>query len=52
MLLSESSVEDLSSKLEQDVTVERFRPNIVVSGCEAFEEVRRRVLLFPLRCSY
>ena len=39
MLLSESSVKDLSSKLEKDVTVERFRPNIVVSDCEAFDEV-------------
>ncbi|CAJ1074586.1 mitochondrial amidoxime-reducing component 1 [Xyrichtys novacula] len=38
MLLSESSVKDLSSKLEKGVTVERFRPNIVVSDCEAFEE--------------
>ncbi|XP_035530619.1 mitochondrial amidoxime-reducing component 1 isoform X1 [Morone saxatilis] len=38
MLLSESSVKDLSSKLENDVTVERFRPNIVISDCEAFEE--------------
>ncbi|XP_070698174.1 mitochondrial amidoxime-reducing component 1 [Pempheris klunzingeri] len=38
MLLSESSVKDLSSKLEKDVTVERFRPNIVISDCEAFEE--------------
>ncbi|KAM8916163.1 mitochondrial amidoxime-reducing component 1 isoform 2-T5 [Spinachia spinachia] len=38
MLLSESSVKDLSSKLEQDVTVERFRPNIVISDCEAFDE--------------
>lgn len=38
MLLSEASVKNLSSKLENDVTVERFRPNIVVSDCEAFEE--------------
>ncbi|XP_054469896.1 mitochondrial amidoxime-reducing component 1 [Anoplopoma fimbria] len=38
MLLSESSVKDLSSKLENDVTAERFRPNIVISDCEAFEE--------------
>ncbi|KAM6917314.1 mitochondrial amidoxime-reducing component 1 [Lycodopsis pacificus] len=38
MLLSESSVKDLSSRLQQDVTVERFRPNIVVSGCESFDE--------------
>ncbi|XP_069567822.1 mitochondrial amidoxime-reducing component 1 [Brachyistius frenatus] len=38
MLLSDASVQDLSSKLEKDVTVERFRPNIVISDCEAFEE--------------
>ncbi|XP_060918997.1 mitochondrial amidoxime-reducing component 1 [Labrus mixtus] len=38
MLLSESSVNDLSSKLEKDVTVERFRPSIVVSDCEAYSE--------------
>ncbi|XP_060939137.1 mitochondrial amidoxime-reducing component 1-like [Limanda limanda] len=38
MLLSEASVKDLSSRLEKDVTVDRFRPNIVISGCEAFEE--------------
>lgn len=44
MLLSDSSVKDLSSKLEKGVTVERFRPNIVVSDCEAFEEVGSLVL--------
>ncbi|KAG7261729.1 hypothetical protein CRUP_023716 [Coryphaenoides rupestris] len=38
MLLSAASVGDLNSKLDQDVTVERFRPNIVVSDCNAFEE--------------
>ncbi|XP_026149078.1 mitochondrial amidoxime-reducing component 1 [Mastacembelus armatus] len=38
MLLSEASVKDLSSRLEKDVTVERFRPNIVISDCEAFDE--------------
>uniref|UniRef100_A0A3P8Z8V1 MOSC domain-containing protein n=1 Tax=Esox lucius TaxID=8010 RepID=A0A3P8Z8V1_ESOLU len=38
MLLSEASVKDLSSRLENDVTVARFRPNIVVSGCDAFDE--------------
>lgn len=38
MLLSDASVKDLSSKLEKDVTVERFRPNIVISDCEAFDE--------------
>ncbi|KAM9708813.1 mitochondrial amidoxime-reducing component 1 [Menidia menidia] len=38
MLLSEASVKDLSGKLEKAVTVERFRPNIVISDCEAFDE--------------
>ncbi|XP_026196133.1 mitochondrial amidoxime-reducing component 1 [Anabas testudineus] len=38
MLLSEASVKDLSSKLEKGVTVERFRPNIVISDCEPFAE--------------
>lgn len=40
MLLSEASVQDLSSKLDNGVKVNRFRPNIVVSDCEAFAEVR------------
>lgn len=39
MLLSEASVKDLSSKLEKGVTVERFRPNIVISDCKPFDEV-------------
>nr|XP_057933540.1 mitochondrial amidoxime-reducing component 1 [Doryrhamphus excisus] len=38
MLLSESSIKDLSQKLDKDVTVERFRPNIVIGDCEAFAE--------------
>lgn len=38
MLLSDASVKDLSSRLEKEVTAERFRPNIIVSDCEAFDE--------------
>ncbi|XP_056152187.1 mitochondrial amidoxime-reducing component 1 [Lampris incognitus] len=38
MLLSEASVGHLGGKLGKDLTVERFRPNIVVSDCEAFAE--------------
>ncbi|XP_034419598.1 mitochondrial amidoxime-reducing component 1 [Cyclopterus lumpus] len=38
MLLSEASVKDLNKKLEEDVTIERFRPNIVISDCGAFDE--------------
>lgn len=43
MLLSEASVNDLSNRLDKDVTVSRFRPNIVVSDCEAFSEVWQTV---------
>lgn len=45
MLLSEASVGDLNSKLETDVTVARFRPNIVISDCNAFEEDSWKELL-------
>ncbi|KAJ0062832.1 hypothetical protein NL108_008121, partial [Boleophthalmus pectinirostris] len=38
MILSEASVKDLSSKLEKPVTVERFRPNVIISDCEPFDE--------------
>ncbi|XP_061700901.1 mitochondrial amidoxime-reducing component 1 [Syngnathoides biaculeatus] len=38
MLLSEASVKDLSGKLDEDLTVERFRPNVVIGDCEAYAE--------------
>ncbi|XP_068088980.1 mitochondrial amidoxime reducing component 2-like [Hyperolius riggenbachi] len=38
LLLSEASVVDLNSKLEKKVSARNFRPNIVVSGCSAFDE--------------
>ncbi|KAJ8392969.1 hypothetical protein AAFF_G00068730 [Aldrovandia affinis] len=38
MLLSEASVTELNTRLDRDVTVSQFRPNIVVSDCEAFQE--------------
>lgn len=41
-LISEASLVDLNTRLKKKVKMEYFRPNIVVSGCEAFEEVRRR----------
>lgn len=39
LLLSQASVDDLNTRLEKDVTAERFRPNIVIGDCQAFEEV-------------
>ncbi|TSQ46681.1 Mitochondrial amidoxime-reducing component 1 [Bagarius yarrelli] len=38
MLLSEASVNDLSNKLDTGVSVSRFRPSIIASGCEPFSE--------------
>ena len=37
-LVSEESVNDLNTQLEKPVTVHRFRPNIVIKGCTAYEE--------------
>lgn len=38
LLLSEASLADLNDRLDEPVTMQRFRPNIVVSGCDAFAE--------------
>lgn len=38
LLISQESLDDLNSRLNQPITMERFRPNIVVSGCDAFAE--------------
>ena len=38
LLISEASLADLNSRLEQPVGMNRFRPNIVVDGCDPFAE--------------
>lgn len=38
LVASEASLADLNSHLETPVTMKHFRPNIVLRGCEAFEE--------------
>lgn len=38
LLFSEASLADLNSRLPEPVPEDRFRPNLVVSGAEAFEE--------------
>ena len=38
LLISEASLESFNCHLDTPVKMERFRPNIVVSGCEAFAE--------------
>ena len=38
LVTSEASLSDLNARLESPVTMQRFRPNIVVTGTEAFFE--------------
>lgn len=38
LILSESSLHDLNSRLDSDLPMNRFRPNLVVKDCEAFAE--------------
>ncbi|XP_036309364.1 mitochondrial amidoxime reducing component 2 isoform X5 [Pipistrellus kuhlii] len=37
-IISEASLADLNTRLEKKVKMDQFRPNIVVTGCGAFEE--------------
>lgn len=38
LLISQASLDDLNARLDQPVPMNRFRPNIVVTGSEAFAE--------------
>jgi len=38
LLISEESLQDLNTHLETPVPMNRFRPNLVVSGCEPYAE--------------
>ncbi len=38
LLISEASLEDLNGRLESPVPMNRFRPNLVVRGCEPYAE--------------
>ena len=38
LLISQASLNDLNQRLLQPITMNRFRPNIVVDGCEPFAE--------------
>ena len=38
LLISQASLDDLNQRLAQPITMNRFRPNIVVDGCEPFAE--------------
>jgi len=38
LILSEASMDDLNTQLESPISLDRFRPNIVIRGCAAYEE--------------
>ncbi len=38
LLISQSSLDDLNTRLPQPLPMQRFRPNLVVSGCQAYAE--------------
>ncbi|WKZ39651.1 MAG: MOSC domain-containing protein [Anaerolineales bacterium] len=38
LIISEESLQDLNSRLDSPVPMNRFRPNLVVKGCEPFAE--------------
>jgi uncharacterized protein len=42
LLISEASLHDLNQRLDAPIPMNRFRPNLVVRGCDAFAEDRWR----------
>ena len=38
LLTTQASLDDLNSRMAEDIPMARFRPNVVISGCEAFAE--------------
>lgn len=38
LLISQASLDDLNSRMQDPLPMARFRPNIVISGCDAFAE--------------
>lgn len=44
LLISRASVDDLGKRLGRNIPINRFRPNLVVEDCEAFEEDEWRAL--------
>lgn len=49
LLASQSSLVALNRKLSSPITMERFRPNIVVDGCKPFDEDRWESIRFHLQ---
>lgn len=52
LILSQASLADLNSRLEKKVKAANFRPNIVISGCGVYAEVRMGSLPVFLGCNF
>ena len=62
LIISEASLNDLNRRIGEEFHMDRFRPNIVVSGCKAYEEdswkiiqvgeVRLRIIQQCERCVF
>ena len=44
LLTTQASLDDLNSRMDENIPMARFRPNIVVSGCDAFAEDNWKLL--------
>ncbi|MCU7806406.1 MAG: MOSC domain-containing protein [Candidatus Thiodiazotropha sp. (ex Semelilucina semeliformis)] len=44
LLISQASLDDLNERLDQPMPMIRFRPNLVVAGCEPYEEDSWRLI--------
>lgn len=38
LVASEASIEELNGRLDSPIPIQRFRPNLVIKGCDPFEE--------------
>jgi uncharacterized protein YcbX len=47
LLLSQASLDDLNCRLPTPLPVDRFRPNVLLAGCEPYEEDRIGALSTP-----
>lgn len=49
LIVSQASINDLSRRLDDPVSIERFRPNLVIRGCGPFgEDSWRRIRIGPV----
>ncbi|MBG7602583.1 MAG: MOSC domain-containing protein [Gammaproteobacteria bacterium] len=50
LLISQASLDDLNGRLQQPLPMRRFRPNLVVSGCDPYaEDGWRKILIGDIR---